>query len=1006
MITITPFIKSFMISFTPSSDLDIVGYKVFGVPTSTLNGATDFTASGANKGDGNCLEEGPDTMYTIPASAGEWMVKVAAYDTFGEDVLNYSAPHTFTVSSTDPLDMVPPGVPSNVAAVVSISGVDAFTKATADVSWNMLSIPEDFSNFILRFRVTTGTNDGAWEERIISNSTAREYSLADLAVNTQYDIQMSAVDRWSNASAWSLPALVISTDDTSAVSPVSGLSFTTNVNNITAVWNPSLHPAFTHYDIEVATSADFTTGLTLGSGVTPRHTFIATNGATYYVRVKVITVGSESIWSTSSNITTYDTLSANRIITGTLSAATTISVGDNSLKLDGLNKRVTVSDGTIDRVRIGNLGNGDYGINVRDSADLPVITMSEADGAAIQNASVENLTVGHAGILCGTGESAFKVWEDTPNNMNMFVGNVGGATPSYLHWDGNALKVKADIEMSANSTINWGAAGIPPNLQGLTTEPILNSLIQVGGRNIYMRSSGGAMHNVNYDFADGTQVIGSKKILIGNTGVAGDAYNAIGLLNGVKFPAGKPYTLSFWMRCSTASTLNGSVGLYHNTSLTPVTSLWSGAVTTSWQYVELHGITTISDYVSLLLRGPTALDPEYMEYDGIKVEEGNIATAWTPAPEDVQVQLDAIASDSILSKGEKPAVIKEWDTINGNGSTTGTHWRIAAAAVALDLPVDTLTAAKVALLNYLVSINYSTLTADSAISSATFKQKFMDYYDAYAALQKLITDKAATLSTWGGVTGTGKPADNATANRAFIQVSTSTPVNPQSGDTWYKTDLKTTWVYSGGIWTLISNNFNIGDLGGMVLSPSTPTNIGSNYIYTGTIATDKLIAGSSLIGNALIGNAAIHSANIDNGAIQTAHIGNAQVGTLQIAGDAVIVPVFDSGISSFAECSLNISFGTTINVLMQGIAYCPEYTTIRLEILKPGAPAWIPAGFGWEINSGGYPGYYPLSMSHRIEVTSTYPENPPGVYGFRLYNSSIPHVDYQLDTLLIMGIKQ
>lgn len=132
--------------------------------------------------------------------------------------------------------------------------------------------------------------------------------------------------------------------------------------------------------------------------------------------------------------------------------------------------------------------------------------------------------------------------------------------------------------------------------------------------------------------------------------------------------------------------------------------------------------------------------------------------------------LTAIASDSILSKGEKPLVVKEWDAINGNGSTTGTHWQITAAAIARSLTFAALTTARANLLAYLTSVAFTAVTTDTTLLTTapfltgpdSFKGFFTAYYSEYAALQKLIIDKAATQADWDTVAGTGKPSNGAT----------------------------------------------------------------------------------------------------------------------------------------------------------------------------------------------------------------------------------------------------
>ena len=97
MISVTPFIRAFHVSFTPSRDLDVVGYKIHAVAvTPELQLAGDFTPTEANQ-----INDGPETsyLYTLPEGtpSGDWFVKVGAYDTFGVENMNYSSTIQVTV---------------------------------------------------------------------------------------------------------------------------------------------------------------------------------------------------------------------------------------------------------------------------------------------------------------------------------------------------------------------------------------------------------------------------------------------------------------------------------------------------------------------------------------------------------------------------------------------------------------------------------------------------------------------------------------------------------------------------------------------------------------------------------------------------------------------------------------------------------------------------------------------------------------------------------------------
>jgi hypothetical protein len=63
-----------------------------------------------------------------------------------------------------------------------------------------------------------------------------------------------------------------------------------------------------------------------------------------------------------------------------------------------------------------------------------------------------------------------------------------------------------------------------------------------------------------------------------------------------------------------------------------------------------------------------------------------------------------------------------------------------------------------------------------------------------------------TTATWGGVSGTGKPADNATAN-VFSQGTLLNRPTGSNGDLYFATDTQTLYQKVGGSWVAAANNY-------------------------------------------------------------------------------------------------------------------------------------------------------------------------------------------------------
>ena len=152
----------------------------------------------------------------------------------------------------------------------------------------------------------------------------------------------------------------------------------------------------------------------------------------------------------------------------------------------------------------------------------------------------------------------------------------------------------------------------------------------------------------------------------------------------------------------------------------------------------LRTFTTLSSgkYIILYLNN----EKRNARETSLKVEKGNKATDWTPAPEDVQAEIDKtnselakIADDNLLTPSEKQDVKKEWEQIQGEKNT------IIAQAGTYGISTTAYTGKYDALSTYVTPL-LADMTADSIIVGDTFRARFKEYYNAKVELQKLITD--------------------------------------------------------------------------------------------------------------------------------------------------------------------------------------------------------------------------------------------------------------------------
>lgn len=118
-------------------------------------------------------------------------------------------------------------------------------------------------------------------------------------------------------------------------------------------------------------------------------------------------------------------------------------------------------------------------------------------------------------------------------------------------------------------------------------------------------------------------------------------------------------------------------------------------------------------------------------------------------------ELANIASDSVLSKGEKPAVILDVAAITGEQAgidAQATSYGITTQKTAYDAAVSALT-------TYLAGLTtpsaWNDVAGDTTIVGSTFRTKFADVYATRQALLNAIATVAGQRAIWGGVSGSG-----------------------------------------------------------------------------------------------------------------------------------------------------------------------------------------------------------------------------------------------------------
>ncbi|BCS54050.1 fibronectin type III domain-containing protein [Geobacter sp. SVR] len=404
MITLTPYIKSFMVDFTPAQDLDLSGYRTHVVHESDLTDG-DFTPS-----DSNLVNHGPDTNFVVKVNrGGAWFVKIGAYDTFGEEVLNYSDLHSVVVASTDPLDVVPPETPvfDTSKTVSDLEGTGVFQTAYILLAWALTPVPSDFSNYLIRQKKRT---ESSWTEIQLDQSPT--YKASNLVPGVSYDFQICAVDMWVNASAWSATYTVAAAIDTAAPATVGSISASAAFKTVFIKWAAVADLDLDYYELQISQASNFTAAETYECG-TNSFNYTAEPDKTYYCRVRAVDYsGNIAAWSatasaTTSLVTTVDiaalTIDATKIkdgsidlggakITGLLANTNMEQITDPTKIADSLIKNEKLADLAVDAKKLANSS-----VTSDKIANAAVGTAAIQD-AAITNALIANLAVGSAQI--------------------------------------------------------------------------------------------------------------------------------------------------------------------------------------------------------------------------------------------------------------------------------------------------------------------------------------------------------------------------------------------------------------------------------------------------------------------------------------------------------------------------------------------------------------------------------------------------------------------------------
>jgi len=344
-------------------------------------------------------------------------------------------------------------------------------------------------------------------------------------------------------------------------------------------------------------------------------------------------------------------------------------------------------------------------------------------------------------------------WERFTLNAVAPANTVYVSVYPYVRRNGKVWFAKPQLERGTKATA-WG----------LAPEDIVEAVgkIKVGGKNLLVGSESLTILSNNvavYPISVTKMTEGAVSFNRVKNTKAGTDVNTISVYNAIPFNvisdnlAGKQVTFSHQVRASKA--VEGSImhELYGGSTLKLPASNAKFAVTTDWQTVSVtvDMPSNLSTYtgVRFLLSSFSNMVDQYVDYRTIKIEFGNRATDWTPAPEDVNKlisdvdtkaenvtgRVDEMSADNKLTSLEKQDAKKDWDIIAGeynNFYTQADAFKVTTEKATYKTRYDELNA-------YLTPL-FAKMNETSDIVRADYRLKFKNYFEAKSALAKAISD--------------------------------------------------------------------------------------------------------------------------------------------------------------------------------------------------------------------------------------------------------------------------
>jgi predicted nucleic acid-binding Zn-ribbon protein len=415
--------------------------------------------------------------------------------------------------------------------------------------------------------------------------------------------------------------------------------------------------------------------------------------------------------------------------------------------------------------------------------------------------------------------------------------NSASKTATAANNTANTAKSTADSALSKVNTLtttvtNQGSS--ITQLQGSITNKVWKqdittavNDIQIGGTNL-IRNSNFFQKDTYWAYDTGTGTIISDNSVIGNVLVFKPTGGRLRVFANTRnvWVANEIYTVSFYAKASVA-----------NTTITPSRSIADSAsavtLTTTWKrYTGTIRSTATSDSGSLSFSVNNINATYYIA--AVKLEKGNKATDWSPAPEDVDSSINAV-DNKVTTVSNQYTTLNQ--TVNSISTTVNSH----TSQIATKADNSTVTTIN----NKVTSLTTDLSGFKTTVSNTYATKNSLSNYATTAAMNSAISQSANSITQSVSATYATKSSLSSYATTASLSAYIA------------KTD---TGTLKSCI-EAIADTINITARGGLNLSGNRFTLSSTNTSITadGTITCNNFVGNGGTIGGWNINSTSIYS---------------------------------------------------------------------------------------------------------------------------------------------------